>query len=163
MSLTLYELTSDYKNLLDLIESGELRESDLSEAMPILESGLEIKYENYAKIIKNIESTNKGLEEEERRLNAKRKNGENIVKAMKKRMEESMILLSKEKIKTPLFSFNIQKNPPSVNILDITAIDKKYFVEQDPIISKKLILEDLHNGIEVSGATIKQDRSMRIK
>jgi hypothetical protein len=74
-----------------------------------------------------------------------------------------MIHLDMKRIKTELFTFNIQKNPPSVEVLNDSAIPKNYFVEQDPVLNKKAILADLKNGIEVPGAEMKQSEGLRIR
>ena len=74
-----------------------------------------------------------------------------------------MEFTGKTVFKTPLFSFGIQNNKPSTNIIDESQIPANYFEEQPKKLNKKLLLEDLQNGEEIDGASIKQTRSLRIR
>ena len=84
---------------------------------------------------------------------------------MKKSLQDAMELMGKTKIKTPLFSFNIQNNPASVVVdVDIDKIPKKYLKLADPTVDKKLLKEDLKAGVELDGvAHLVQTRGLRIK
>jgi predicted nucleic acid-binding Zn-ribbon protein len=66
---------------------SEMQEA-LEDALNNLSEDIEIKLENYAKIIKNFESDIAGLKAEEERLAKKRKAMENSIKNMKQRMEQ---------------------------------------------------------------------------
>ena len=73
---SLYELTGDYARFSELMEMEELEpemQEALEDALNNLGEDIEIKLENYAKIIKNFESDIAGLKAEEERLNKKRK------------------------------------------------------------------------------------------
>ena len=50
-----------------------------------------------------------------------------------------MIFLDKRKFKTALFSFIIQKNPATVNI--VGTVPKKFLIPQEPKVDKKAIIE----------------------
>lgn len=74
-----------------------------------------------------------------------------------------MRAVDKLKFKTKLFSFNIQNNPPSVDITDEKLIPQEFFIDQAPKLDKKSLLAALKDGKEIEGATIKQTKSLRIR
>lgn len=166
---SLYELSGDYAKFSELMEMEELEpemQEALEEALDNLGEDIEIKLENYAKIIKNFESDIAGLKAEEERLNKKRKTLENSIKNMKQRMTEAMIQTGKVDIKGELFKFKVQANPPSV-IMDANHIEdvpEKYLIAQDPKIDKKKLAEDLKAGVELDGvAHLQASATVRIR
>lgn len=158
--MNIYEITDSIRMLQELLETEENPEV-IEEVLKGYEMKLEDKAENYAMVMKNLKIGVKGLKEEEDRLTARRKVIENNINRLKKNLEASMILTNKRKFKTPLFSFNIQKNPPSVDIFG--EVPEKYLIEQAPRTDKKSILEDLKNGEELDFAKLVQEESLRIR
>ena len=161
--MKLYELAENYLNLQELLENEEIDQEMITKALDEVGGELEDKAENIAKLIKTLEVDINGYKAEEKRLADKRKSLENRVKSLKEYLDSAMKLTGKKKFKGQLFSFNIQKNTPSVNILDDELIPEKYFIEQDPVLDKKSLLADLKNGEEIPGAEIKQTESLRIR
>ena len=166
---SLYELSGDYAKFSELMEMEELEpemQEALEDALNNLGEDIEIKLENYAKIIKNFESDIAGLKAEEERLNKKRKTLENSIKTMKQRMTEAMIQTGKVDIKGELFKFKVQANPPSV-IMDVNSVEdipEKYLIAQDPKIDKKKLAEDLKAGVELEGvAHLQASATVRIR
>lgn len=166
---SLYELTGEFAKWSEYMEQTELEpemQEALEEALDNLGEDIEIKLENYAKIIKNFESDIAGLKAEEERLAKKRKTLENSIKNMKQRMTEAMIQTGKVDIKGDLFKFKVQANPPSV-IVDVNRIEdvpEKYLIAQDPKIDKKKLAEDLKAGVELEGvAHLEASTSVRIR
>lgn len=159
----LYELTEHYNNLLDLINNDEVPKELIEKALSEVNEEFEVKAENIAKLIKSLEVDINGYKEEEKRMSTQRKYLENKISNLKEYLDGSMKALKKQKIKGKVFTLTIQKNPPSVEISDLKAIDSKYLIQQEPTVDKKAILDDLKNNIEVTGATIKQTESLRIR
>lgn len=171
---SLYELTGDYARFADLMQQEDLTDDmkeALSEALANMGDDLEEKLENYAKVIKNFESDIAGLKAEELRLSSKRKTMENSVKTMKQAMTDAMILTGKTKVKGELFSFNVQKNTPSV-VMDcqyIELVPDEYLKQKEPEIDraklKEVLSGDDTQAIErLEGiAHLEQSQSVRIR
>lgn len=166
---SLYDLTGEYAKFAEYMEQVELEpemQEALEDALNNLGEDIEIKLENYAKIIKNFESDIAGLKAEEERLAKKRKAMENSIKNMKQRMTEAMIRTGKVDIKGELFKFKVQANPPAV-VMDVNYIEdvpEKYLIAQDPKIDKKKLAEDLKAGVELDGvAHLEASASVRIR
>lgn len=117
-----------------------------------------------AVLVKSIDSDVTALKDEESRLAKRRKALENKQTNIKLYLENQLKFMGIDKVKTPLFTVALQKNPPSVNILDDDLIPDEYKKTVTTITtSKKEILEDLKLGLIIPGAEIKQGKSLRIR
>lgn len=114
--MNLYNLTSDYLYIQSLIENGE-EDIFLTSALAELSEDIEKKAENYAKVIKNLDSQIVGITEEIKRLTECKKTIENGISRLKENLQTSMIATGKRKFKTNLFSFNIQKNGGALPVI----------------------------------------------
>lgn len=163
---SLYNLTGDALKLRDLLLEGDIDEDIIRDAILNNQEEINIKLETYAKIIKEIESDINGLKSEELRLADRRKTMENNIARMKRNMQDALILSGQPKVKGQLFTFTMQKNPPSV-VMDesyIENIPDKYLKHPEPTIDRKLLLEDLKAGVDLEGiAHLEQTESMRIR
>lgn len=158
----IYELTEGYKQVFDAISNGEDDQVYLDTLQSINDS-IEEKADGYMRIIKNLEGDNEGLDKEIKRLQARKKTNENGIKRMRENLQMAMEQTNKLAFKTPLFSFRIQNNPPSLDNIDTSKIPKKYFVEQEPKLDKKKLLQDIKNGEEIDGAELKVTKSLRVR
>ncbi|WP_346868068.1 siphovirus Gp157 family protein [Clostridium sp. UBA1353] len=161
--MKLYELTQNYLNLQELLEDPTVPVEVINEALNEVGEQLEDKAENIAKLIKTMEVEVTGYKEEESRLAARRKSLETSAKNLKAYLEESMRAVDKTKIKGKLFSFSIQKNPASVEVLDESVIPKELFNTPAPVLDKKETLIRLKAGEEIPGVILKQTESLRIR
>lgn len=160
---TLYELTENYKNILDLADNPEVTEEMIQNALDGIGEEIETKAVNIAKLIKSIESDISGIKGEKERLAAKEKSMNNKVKNLKEYLFSAMKLTGKEKIKTDLFSFNIQNSPASVKITSEENIPEEFLVEMPKQVDKKTILEKLKAGEEVPGCELYKSQNLRIR
>ena len=108
--MNLYELTGQYLELQNLLESGEYDEQLINDTLEAVEGEIEIKADNYARIIRNFEARIDSFKAEEERLKKKRSYLERSVKRLKDNLQSAMILTGKRKFTTDLFSFASVKN-----------------------------------------------------
>jgi hypothetical protein len=162
--MKLYELTEMYQNVWNLIEDEDIDIETLEMALTQIEESIESKAEGMAKLIKSIDGDIAALKEEENRLAKKRKTLENKQKNIKTYLEYQLIGMGIDKVKTPLFTVALQNNPPSVRFIDEDLIPEEYKVRTELVsIPKKLILDDIKEGIEVAGCELVQGKSLRIR
>ena len=163
---TLYELTEDYINLLALAEDPDIDEQAFMDTLDGIEGAIEVKAEGYAKVMRQLEADAAACEAESKRLRNKKQTIENNIKRMKAALQMAMEATGKRKFKTPLFSFNIQKNPASV-VMDeqyIENIPERFLVRKDPEINRKAIRDAINAGEDLEGlAHLEQTESLRIK
>lgn len=124
----LYEIASDYLLLLDIMSNDELEAEELKDTLEGVEGELEIKAENYAKIMKNIEGDIKALKEEEKRLSTRRKALEKNVERLKQALFNVMKETGKTKFKTELFNFSICKNGGKLPV--IVDVETSYLPDE---------------------------------
>ena len=164
---SLYDLTSDYLNLLELAEDPDIDEQAFLDTLEGIEGALEDKADNYAKIMRMLDGDALAIREEERRLEARRKAIENNIKRMKSALQYAMEATGKTKFKTQLFSFNVQNNPASVVMdeSDVANIPERFLKYKDPEIDRKAIKDAIKAGDEdaMDIAHLEQTRGLRIK
>ena len=164
--MTLYQLTEDFKALLELAEDPDVDQEVFQDTLEGIEGEIEVKAEKYAMVMKELEASELAIKTEVDRLNARRLSISNHIRHMKLALQTAMQATGKTKFKTDLFSFGIQKNPPAVVIDEqyLENIPAKYLVQQDPVIDKKKIKEDLKAGVDLDGiAHLEQTESLRIR
>ena len=164
--MTLYELTNDYMNLLELAEDPDIDEQAFMDTLEGIDGALEDKAEGYAKVIRTLEGDAAACDAESKRLRNKKQTIENNIKRMKTALQYAMETTGKTKFKTALFSFGIQKNPAAV-VMDeayIENIPERFLIPQDPQIDKKAIKEALKAGEDLEGiAHLESTSSLRIR
>lgn len=158
MQATLYELKEMYLNLMDLDLEGE----ELGKALENIDDEIEVKAENYAGLIKNLEAEADAYKKEIERMSKIKKSLESRASLLKSNLEQAMIELDKKKFKTNLFSFNIQRNAPGIKILDVDKIPEE-FVEYEKRIKKNDLKKAIKEGLETDAAVLVESESLRIR
>lgn len=156
--MQLYELTEIYLNLKDM----DIEEGDLNAALENIDDEIETKADNIAKVLRDFDGDIEALKSEEERLAKKRKAIENRQKQLKEYLQNAMLVLDKRKFKTDLFSFNIQKNAPSLKILDESKIPEDYYKIEKKL-NKNDLKEAVKNGLFEDAAELVQTESLRIR
>ena len=161
--MKLYELTAEYKNILDLIEIDD--SEGLKLALEQLDGEIETKVENSVKVIKSIEGDILALKEEEKRLAGRRKALENKISSMKEYIEHNLNFIDDKKVKTTLFTVAMQNNKKSVNILNEEVIPEEYVkTVTTTSIDKVALYEAMEKqGLEIYGVELVQTQSLRIR
>ena len=157
--MNLYELTQNYLQVLEMAENGA---DGFEDTLDSLNDAIEVKAENTATVIKQLEANADMLANEIKRLSERRTTLENNAKRLKIYLQDQLEYCGKEKIKGPRFTVAIQNNPPSVRVTDESKLIG-YLVEQPKKLDKKAIMTDLKAGREVSGAELQHSRSLRIR
>lgn len=150
---TMYELRADYALLMEMInglEDGASQEDQdmILETWKNLEDDLQYKADSYSFIAKNIEMEIAALKAKQDvllaevdRLGRMMKTRTNTVERMKQTLFDMMKQTGMTKFKTKLFSYGIQKNPPTLVIDTPDFIPKQFLVEQAPKVDKTAIKE----------------------
>lgn len=161
--MTLYELTEEYRMLLELAEDPEVDPETMSDTLEALGGEIEEKADGYAKVMKQLEADAAALKAEEKRLSTRRTVCENNIKRMKAALQSAMEATGKTKFKTDLFSFGIQKNPAKLVIDDEKQIPHDFMIQPDPVPDNKAIKDALKEGFEFAWCHLEQSESLRIK
>ena len=164
--MKLYELSTQYKQIVDIAQNEEFTVEQMDALVDTLESindAIEIKAENIAKIILSLESEAAQIDVEIKRLQDRKVKSIKQADYLRNYLQDAMIQTGKTKFKTALFNFGLRQSA-SVNIIDETAIPLDYIViktESKP--NKKLIMEQLKNNINIAGCEISYNQNIQIK
>lgn len=162
MSSNLYELTGEYLQLMDMLESGEYDEKTILDTLEGVSGEIEVKADSYAKIIRMLNGQVDMFKAEEERLNARRKTLENNIDSLKRNLEKCMIATGNTKFKTDLFSFSIQKNAPSIVYDDRSLVPEEYLIPQEPKVDTAALKIALKTQ-DMPCAHLVQSESIRIR
>lgn len=161
----LYEIKNEFNELLLMADEQGLSIDDIKDTMDGIEFEFEEKADSTAKMIKTLIADADSVKAEKDRL-AKRETAlRNSADNLKKYLETMMLEVKKKKFKTTLFSFNIQKNPKTVNVEVEELLPKKYLIKQPDKVNRKQLLDDLKAGVleENENMRLVQAESLRIR
>lgn len=158
--MKLYELTDNYLKVQEFLEENNT--DAVKDTLDALTDSFHYKSENIVKIIKSLAADAEMAGIEAKRLLKRKQALENNVQNLKNYLQTEMERMEIRKINSTLFTIQIQKNPPSVEIVE-EALLKPFFLLQEPKIDKKRIAEILKSGEEVKGARLVESESIRIR
>ena len=162
--MNLYEITSDYQQLLDNLvdeETGEIKQEKLDE-LNSLTLSINDKCIAIASYIENLEADRKSIEEAKKKMCEREKRLKKATDNMKSYLLSNMEKLDIKKISSPYFDISVRKNPPAVDMFDEWQVPPEYDrVKIEKNIAK--IREDLINGVIIPGAKLIQRNSLSIK
>lgn len=158
---TLYQLSESYLRVLEIAE--QIDAETLKDTLDSIHDAIEIKVENTAKVVKELEGKISVVDAEIKRLQERKTTLSNNVKGIKGYLQEEMEKVGKTKIKGELFNVGIQNNPVSVHVIDERLIPQGFFVPQPDKLDKKSLKEELKDGLEIAGAELVQTRGLRIR
>lgn len=164
--MNLYELTTDYLHLQQMLEDPETDSEAIELWMSDIESDIEKKAENYAMVIRNMEGNLVAVKHELERFTAKKNLLESGISRLKDNLQTSMVATGKTKFKTDLFSFNIQKNggadPVIVDVPVEELPDDLVIIKEEP--NKKAIAAYIKETGDLTYAHFgERGESLRIK
>lgn len=160
---TMYELTEDFKAVLQMAYDPEVDEQAIADTLEAIGGEIELKAENTAIIISELDAEADKIRAEEKRLSERRKALESHATRLKDGLYSAMKTTGKEKFKTTLFSFSIGKNPVKLVIDDEQKIPRKYLIPQPPKIDSAKLKEELKAGKVCEYAHLDQSESLRIR
>ena len=161
----LYELTG-YAERLNAALAGELTDAEWVELRQEFDSAVTAivdKLDAYARVIRNLQSESDAYRAEEARLAALRGKVDKSIDRMNAAVYEAVRACDKQKVKTSIGTWAIQKNSPAVEVTDRDAIPMAYKVVQPMKIDVAAILDALKAGETVEGAKLTQGDSLRFR
>ncbi len=164
--MNVYGLGQEFDLLSTLIEEEVIDEQALMDAWETLIGDTQDKFEGCCKYLVNVKTTIGGLDDEIKRLQAKKKSLENASKRLKDLMYQTQKKSGEDKLQCGTFKVWIQKNPESV-VMDepyIENIPEEYLRYKEPEVDKKKLLEHLKAGVAPEGiAHIEQTEGIRFR
>ena len=107
--MTLYELTKEYQELLDLLEDEDTPDEAVEDTLSMIIEDIDDKAEGYCEVMKSLQAHAEILKKEKQRLAAKQSSLEKRVERMRGKLLYAMLLTGRKAIKTPLFSISARQ------------------------------------------------------
>lgn len=107
---SLYELTGQYKLLMDMMSDSDAEEQVIIDTLGAITGEIEVKAENYVKVINTLEADYEALMTEADRFAARAAVIDNRIKRMKAALLTAMQETDQQKIDTGLFQIKIVGN-----------------------------------------------------
>jgi hypothetical protein len=163
--MQLYNLARQFNDVLAMVDDNDDPQAILDSLEGIKGEMLD-KVENTVILMKSIEADEATIKKEEERLYNRRLALQNRRESIKKYLEETLIQSNISKVKTALFSVSIQANKKTVVVDESNEQLKEYrdvWVQHPDTIDKIKLYELLKSGKEISGAELKESKSLRIR
>ena len=163
---SLYELSTQLQRINDtLIDEQGILDETLEAEIDRLLPAIAEKAGNIGRWIRNIDGNIEAVESEITRLKKRKEVNGHLQDRLKAYLKDSMEKAGMDKIDTGIMVLAIQRNPPSVELVDEAAIPASYkdIIPEQYVISKKRILEALKAGEEVKGAVLMQGTHLRLR
>lgn len=163
--MSLYNLTNEYEELQAKLLSES--ESDVQEAydsLVLTDEKIEQILPWYAKLCKNLEAESEMYKAEADRLAKLAKARSNAVERIKQSIYDAMMVTGRDKVKTDIGTYSLQKNPASVEVTDLSKVPESYLIPVDPKVDKKGIIQAYKmTGEIIPGTEIKQEMGLRFR
>lgn len=162
----LYQLTAQLRELERLADEGEVPAEVLADTVEGLTGEIEVKAQNVAEFVRNLESSTAAIDGAISDMKARRDRIQRNADWLKGYLITQMKASGITKISCPYFVLSIKKNPPKVVITDPGKIPCELYVyppAPEPYPDKKAIAEALKAGQEFDGAHLEQGERLEIK
>lgn len=164
--MKLYEITGNFVDLMDKVETGEITEDEYKQLGKELGLELQNKSKSLIGFAKDLELFIESSKVEEKRLADTRKSAEKKLESFKEYVKLNMERLGLKEVKTEIGTLSIRKNPVSVEIIDEDKIPSEYkTIVQTIKTDKKAIADNFKaTGEIIDGVQIISDKtSLSIK
>ena len=165
-ALSLYAIAAEFRNMVERLTDCQDDAAAIADTIEAESYPLEIKAQNVAYAIRNLEASAAAIKEAEAQMAERRKRIEKRAEQVKEYLKTAMEVAGVTKIDCPHFALSIAKNPPSVDIYEPSMIPLIYMRQPEPpppAIDKTAIKEALKAGKDVPGALLAQGTRLAIK
>jgi esterase/lipase len=160
--MNLYEITREALELASLLETEELT-PELEAMLVINQEKMEVKVNNYAKLIANIQSDSDAIDQEIKRLKAMKDSKDRAITRLKDAVREAMLVSAIDKIESPLFKLSLRRSE-AVEVDIVEALPSQFINVKNVVTADKVaIKEAIKRGENITGARIIENFNLQIK
>lgn len=142
---SIYELTQSQKELMNLVESGELSESQASDTFEGVQGELNDKINDYLFVRREMSGDLVKIESEIDRLTELKKQKQNQIKSLTNRLKNNLESIDKTKFDTGLFKGHFRKGRTSLKVIDSSKVPDMYVKVS---VTEKVDTTELKKAIE---------------
>jgi hypothetical protein len=165
--MKLYELANDYMDLMQAIEDGEIPEDAIADTLEAVKGEIEVKADNIACMLKNLEADAKAIKAEEERLAERRKAKEKTHGRIKQYLSNMLQNMGIGEVETARNKITFRKSE-SVDVDDNFVCWAAEFRDDlltftPPTANKTAIKKALKDGAEIPGVQLITNQNIQIK
>ena len=142
---SIYELTSKQKELMEMVESGDISSEDASDTFEGMQGELNEKINDYLFVRRDMLDTISNIDAELERLTALKKTKTNQVKALTERLKNNLEGVKQSKFDTGLFKGHFRKGSTSLKVHKSAMIPEEFVTTS---ITEKVNAKELKKAIE---------------
>lgn len=162
----LYVLAHEYRDAANRLADLDLDEQTIADTLESMSGDLEVKANNTARVIRNMQSLAASIKEAESAMAARRKALEARAERVMRYLLDSMQHAGIQKIESPHFTISVRQNPPAVVINESGLVPAEFMRQPEPpppSPDKKAIGDALKAGREVPGAHLARGVRLEIR
>jgi len=164
--MKLYEITNQYLELLNNIsdkETGEIDENALV-WLNDFKDDIKTKSISIASFIKNMEAERDAISDAVKAMEVREDRLRDKINYLGQYLKVNMERCEINEISCPYFAIKLKKCPVSVDIINEEFIPEEYIKRKEVISIDKIKLKnDLQSGLEITGASLKNNNRLEIK
>lgn len=164
--LSLYEIAHDHRRMVEALMEHQDDAQAVADTIEAESWPLQVKAQNVAYAIRNLESSAAAIKDAEAQMAARRKSIEKRAEHIREYLKTSMEVAGVTKIDCPHFCLTIAKNPPGVEVFEPSLVPTEFMKTPEPPPSspdKAAIKAAIKAGREVPGAILVQGTRLAIK
>jgi hypothetical protein len=165
-ALSLYVIAAEHRQMVEALMATDNDTQTIADTIEAESYPLEVKAQNVAYAIKNLEATAEAIKAAEQEMAKRRRAIENRAMHIKTYLQACMEVAGVTKIDCPHFRLSIKNNPPSVEVFEEKLIPVEFMRQPEPpppAPDKKAIAEALKAGKEIPGAMLAQGTRLEIR
>ena len=165
--MKLYEIANDYMALMNAIDNDEIPEEALLDTLEAITGEIEVKADNIACMLKELDAEIGAIKAEENKLAERRKSKERAYDRLKEYLSDTLIRVGLDKVETARNKITFRKSE-SVEIGEgfyewAKAHRDDLLTYAEPKANKTEIKKALKEGAEIVGAEIVSKANMQLK
>lgn len=167
--MKMYELASDYRELMDKLEAGELPEELLADTLEGIRGALEEKADGIACMLKALEADAAALRAEEDKLSERRRSKERTYDRMKAYLSDMLLHAGVTKVETPRSQIRFRRSEAveidhEADFIRWAEENRDDFLNyKEPSINKTAVKKALLAGEEIAGARLEARQNLQVR
>jgi hypothetical protein len=164
--VSLYVIANEHRAMVERLMEGQEDPQSIADTIEAESYPLEVKAQNVAFAIRNLEATAAAIRQAEQEMAARRKKIENRAQQVRDYLQTCMEIANVSRIECPHFALAIKNNPPRVEVFEPDLVPAEYRKTPEPaapVIDKTAIREAIKANKKVPGVMLVQGSRLEIK
>jgi hypothetical protein len=164
--MSLYAIANEHRAMVEILMASEHDAQTIVDTLEAESYPLEVKAQNVAYAIKNLDALAASIKSAEAEMAARRKSIEKRAEHLREYTKTCMEIAGVTKIETPHFALSIKKNPAAVDIFEPGLVPAEFMRQPEPppaAPDKASIKAALQSGRDVPGTMLAQGTRLDIK